>query len=543
MITRKINWNVNQNYTFKPVDTISILNNQVYETHSAWESDEGLKMPTTALWINYKSMESQRTTGIPFIYFEGILSSSFNKIIFPSIHPTAFLTQSLNSAVYYLDVYNSNVVTIDINSNEHLYKSHSIYADTPNLIFQNSSSTTGYSSFALIPTSKAFGISWCDISGSGAISASYLPFTYYSKPSSAMYGMYMSTLNQTGSLIKVGSGSVERFFAIHLDKNALKNGIIPGTLQIPLMKSASFNSFTSSNIYTHDIISLTDYTESIESGINVGKYSYIVSGTIGDKKNDDIYGTVYYDLGIILLDSDKLNTNLNLNLNFNFYPFYAGSGNLYENNLNTVKLFNSIQACSYKNTNTFNELLITSSNSYTPEYFKCKVSETTVQNPLYIVLKPNEFTYSTNPSWQKNELIGETIIVSSSIPTSCDSFKKISVGCNELQNSQQKYVYWYYPNKELPEKVYAAYFTKNQNGICNCEFLGDLNLYKKSNTLPHINYKSFSVKTEFLNNPITYITTIGLYDDTYQLLAVGKLSKPFKKDQFTTYMFKINLKI
>jgi hypothetical protein len=36
--------------------------------------------------------------------------------------------------------------------------------------------------------------------------------------------------------------------------------------------------------------------------------------------------------------------------------------------------------------------------------------------------------------------------------------------------------------------------------------------------------------SQFINNPQTYITTIGLYNDTNQLLAVAKLSRPLPKD-------------
>jgi len=35
---------------------------------------------------------------------------------------------------------------------------------------------------------------------------------------------------------------------------------------------------------------------------------------------------------------------------------------------------------------------------------------------------------------------------------------------------------------------------------------------------------------QFINNPQTYITTIGLYNDTNELLAVAKLSRPLPKD-------------
>ena len=33
-----------------------------------------------------------------------------------------------------------------------------------------------------------------------------------------------------------------------------------------------------------------------------------------------------------------------------------------------------------------------------------------------------------------------------------------------------------------------------------------------------------------INNPQTYITTVGLYNDNNDLLAVAKLSKPLVKD-------------
>lgn len=50
------------------------------------------------------------------------------------------------------------------------------------------------------------------------------------------------------------------------------------------------------------------------------------------------------------------------------------------------------------------------------------------------------------------------------------------------------------------------------------------------------------IKDVFYKNPFTYITTIGLYNDDSQCLAVAKLSKPLKKDFQTAYNIKIQLK-
>ena len=45
----------------------------------------------------------------------------------------------------------------------------------------------------------------------------------------------------------------------------------------------------------------------------------------------------------------------------------------------------------------------------------------------------------------------------------------------------------------------------------------------------------------FINNPQTYITTVGLYNDNNELLAVAKLSKPMKKDFVREGLLRIKL--
>jgi len=44
-----------------------------------------------------------------------------------------------------------------------------------------------------------------------------------------------------------------------------------------------------------------------------------------------------------------------------------------------------------------------------------------------------------------------------------------------------------------------------------------------------------------IKHPISYITTIGLYNSSYELVAVAKLSKPLKKDFDTDYLVKVRL--
>lgn len=45
----------------------------------------------------------------------------------------------------------------------------------------------------------------------------------------------------------------------------------------------------------------------------------------------------------------------------------------------------------------------------------------------------------------------------------------------------------------------------------------------------------------FIDDPQTYITSVGLYDSDRQLIAVAKLSKPVKKNFDTDLVIKIRL--
>ena len=45
----------------------------------------------------------------------------------------------------------------------------------------------------------------------------------------------------------------------------------------------------------------------------------------------------------------------------------------------------------------------------------------------------------------------------------------------------------------------------------------------------------------FIQDPKSYITTIGLYNDNNELLAVSKLSQPLLKDMNTEALFKVKL--
>jgi hypothetical protein len=55
-------------------------------------------------------------------------------------------------------------------------------------------------------------------------------------------------------------------------------------------------------------------------------------------------------------------------------------------------------------------------------------------------------------------------------------------------------------------------------------------------------YEDYQLKYScFANQPVTYLTSIGLYDDSKNLLAVAKLSSPVKKSYDDDIFIKIKL--
>jgi hypothetical protein len=80
----------------------------------------------------------------------------------------------------------------------------------------------------------------------------------------------------------------------------------------------------------------------------------------------------------------------------------------------------------------------------------------------------------------------------------------------------------------------AAVFTINSQETITSDFIFVRARSSEFNYSENPSYISGStgevIYPSFINNPQTYITTIGLYNDTNELLAVAKLSRPLLKD-------------
>lgn len=107
-------------------------------------------------------------------------------------------------------------------------------------------------------------------------------------------------------------------------------------------------------------------------------------------------------------------------------------------------------------------------------------------------------------------------------------FLSISGSCSP-NNSRTEHEHWYMRSAEM----YA-----DENYFCRI----NRNEFNYSNNYTYTSGSTMKVFTDKVNNTTkTYVTGIGLYDDSNNLLAVGKFKKPLLKD--SSYEYVVNVKL
>lgn len=260
-----------------------------------------------------------------------------------------------------------------------------------------------------------FSIEYAHISGSG--SAYFNSNVTSSTPTKVVYGQYRNLIyGSEEATFQIGGTTVSQFYVINVARSRYKESLHPGSLTLALSGS-------SGTIYLTDNSNVLTTSQFIDSN----RYFNIVSGSAGTPANTTVYGHMFPDLGLIVLNPTAL---------AGYMTAPATSANSYDNN--NAKLYNSINAA------------IGGS-----KYFRLQSSETISSRFFFTRIKNSEYNYTSNPS-----IIDNT---------------------------------------------------------------GNI-LY-----------------TTLIDNPQTYITTVGLYNDNNELLAVAKLSKPLVKDFTKEALIRIKL--
>ena len=109
----------------------------------------------------------------------------------------------------------------------------------------------------------------------------------------------------------------------------------------------------------------------------------------------------------------------------------------------------------------------------------------------------------------------ENVLTASQITSSANMFR------NRIKNLQ------FNNTTELNSTVYFCRANHNE--------------FNYSSNPTYLQSSKIRVKTVATDNPVSYITTVGLYNDKNELLATAKLSEPLKKDPTTEFTIRARL--
>lgn len=349
---------------------------------------------------------------------------------------------------------------------------------------------------------RLFDVLYGNINGSGSSDGNLITYDNsilnydLSYPSKAVYNeikqISTATEETTPDKIKI-SGSINDVFALNFSSNHLYDGIAKKSFELTLCKmngSASINQLNRQlniqylgtngetdpdlirdGFYEREIYSFIELTQPSENSLNTLKSNFIVSGTLASgmhlKNNSPvIYGKIYYDQGLVILDAQKLNSLINLNLQTGSNASSSNSLRLFKSIQSALGLFTIITDGNIDAGNPYfpaiqNTIISTVGNQITTPKVNIKQE---INSIFYrCVLNLNEFNYSNNPS--------------------------------------------FYDEKD-----------------------GSMNVKK-----------FYTGSSDFYVKPETFVTSIGLYDSFYNLLAVAKLSKPQRKSFDNTLIINVRL--
>jgi hypothetical protein len=257
-------------------------------------------------------------------------------------------------------------------------------------------------------SSTQFDIQYGNLNGSGSTLINPLVNGY--SPSRVVYGQYRNLVYGTENVnFSFNNSTVSNdIFVINISRARYKESLLPGSFNLTLRSGSVITQLTDDSGTTN----LTRF-------IGENRYFNIVSGSNGVGDTNNVFGFMFPDLNIVVL-------NISSSISSSIPP--ATSTN------NHLRLYNSI---------------VSGSN------FQLQSQETVSSRYFFTRVKNSDFNYTTNPS----------II--------------------------------------------------DDNG--------------------NILY------TTLINNPQTFITTVGMYNDNNELLAVAKLSKPLTKDFTKEALIRIKL--
>lgn len=262
--------------------------------------------------------------------------------------------------------------------------------------------------------------------------------------SNLTYKQYKSILTENDSkeFVFYNNGvkttNPQDFYILNFNNKSIKDRVDVGNFQLNLMDVETSSSIITLIDNSFDLVNNLYYSESPYTSFSLISGSLLNgphSSGIGNSTTNNsftTYGELYPNLGIIVFNSELLDSELNFTT--------VTSSNVFANN--EMNLFTSISGAM--------------SLGYP---MQIRSSERKVSNNYFVRVPFNEANYTNNPT----------------------------------------------------------FYNKNKNGKIN--------------------------NSDFVHHPVIYVTTVGLYNDANELLAVAKLNKPLKKTKDTELLLNIKLTI
>ena len=109
-------------------------------------------------------------------------------------------------------------------------------------------------------------------------------------------------------------------------------------------------------------------------------------------------------------------------------------------------------------------------------------------------------------------------------------FMSISASCNTTTNRNVTGSWYARASEEVKTQTYFC-------RLREYEFNHSNNYTYLSGSYGHFKYESF------VDFPISYITSVGLYNDNYELIAIGKLPRPIRKKPNEEHVIQVRLRL
>ena len=373
---------------------------------------------------------------------------------------------------------------------------------------QVQSNTSGIYYFDIYQTSSAlneaevqFAVTYGHVDGGGA--PSLLDNEQSKLPTKAIYSQYRSLLlDPADTLFTFNGAESNHVYVINLQRARMREQLDPGNWVLPLSGANGIFSFIDDSGQT--LGALTANSKSgrvfnVVSGSLTGVSGSTVAAT--SASNGAGFGLVYPDLGVIVLNPDAIGPQIGFaTLGSATTPLTSVTGSSFGLSASLDGVYDSASAAA------------SSSGALGPEYTTANITSN-LARPL-APMTSSLFAYDDTPGAEELSAYNHAAIYHSIRLAVNDSSGEVEFRARSAETISSTHYFVRLRNKEYNYSNNPTFYNLDTGVL------------------------TFS---DFRNDPKVYITTVGLYNEANELLAVAKLSKPVQKSFDEELLLRVRL--